>query len=191
MNANSAPTGATDNDAVILVDADDRPVGTAPKLDAHRRGLKHRAVSALVRNSAGHILLQRRAAGKYHSEGKWTNACCSHPRPGESVAAAVRRRLFEEMGVDCALAPLFTASYRAAVSNDLVEDELVHVFAGVHDGAIAPDPAEVSAWKWISFSDLVADQRAQPDAYTVWFLHYVREHGDRIAEWLLRTPREI
>jgi isopentenyl-diphosphate delta-isomerase len=184
MNANSASAGATDNDAVILVDAEDKPIGTAPKLEAHRRGLKHRAVSALVRNSAGQILLQRRAAGKYHSEGKWTNACCSHPRPGESAAATVSRRLFEEMGVECALVPLFTTSYRAAVSNDLVEDEVVHVFAGVHDGAIAPDPAEVSSWKWISLADLIADQRAQPDAYTAWFLHYVREYGDRIEDWL-------
>jgi isopentenyl-diphosphate delta-isomerase len=186
MNANSTSAGATDNDAVILVDAEDRLIGTAPKLDAHRRGLKHRAVSALVRNSAGQILLQRRAPGKYHSEGKWTNACCSHPRPGESVAEAVHRRLFEEMGVDCPLAPLFITGYRAAVSNDLIEDELVHVFAGVHDGAIAPDPAEVSEWKWISFSDLVADQRMQPDSYTAWFLHYVREYGDRIEDWLRR-----
>ncbi len=177
-------SGATDNDAVILVDANDTPLGTAPKLDAHRRGLKHRAVSALVRNSSGLLLLQRRAAGKYHSAGLWTNACCSHPRPGESAAAAVRRRLFEEMGVDCPLEPLFTASYRATVSNDLVEDEIVHVFVGLHDGAIAPDPAEVSAWKWISFSDLVADQQARPEAYTVWFLHYVRAYGERIGDWL-------
>lgn len=184
MNANSTYTGATDHDAVILVDADDKSIGTAPKLEAHRRGLKHRAVSALVRNSAGQILLQCRASGKYHSEGKWANACCSHPRPGESAAAAVRRRLFEEMGVECPLEPLFIASYRAMVSDDLVEDEIVHVFAGRHDGAIAPDPAEVSAWKWISFSDLVADQQARPEAYSVWFLHYVRKHGERIAEWL-------
>jgi isopentenyl-diphosphate delta-isomerase len=182
-NRNSSP-GTTDNDSVILVDAKDTVLGSAQKLDAHRRGLTHRAVSALVRNRQGQMLLQRRAAGKYHSAGQWTNACCSHPRPDETPLAAVHRRLREEMGVDCALAPLFTTHYRAAVSNDLIEDEIVHVFAGVHDGAVAPDPAEVSEWKWISFADLGADMQARPEAYTVWFHHYLREQGERIVAWL-------
>ena len=155
--------GTTDDDAVVLVDRNDKEVGTAPKLDAHRRGLTHRAVSALVRNSKGSMLLQRRAAGKYHSAGLWTNACCSHPRPDESTAAAAQRRLMEEMGVDCPLAPLFITSYRAQVSNDLVEDEVVHVFGGVHEGQIAPDTAEVSAWKWISLADRLADQKSHPN----------------------------
>jgi isopentenyl-diphosphate delta-isomerase len=181
---NSNLAGATDTDAVILVDASDMPLGSAPKLDAHRRGLKHRAVSALVRNSSGLLLLQRRATGKYHSAGQWTNACCSHPRPGESAAVAVRRRLAEEMGIDCVLEPLFTISYRATVSNDLIEDEIVHVFAGTYDGLVVPDPAEVSAWKWLSLSDVVADQRWQPDAYTVWFRHYLHERSEKIADWL-------
>jgi isopentenyl-diphosphate delta-isomerase len=181
---NTYAPGATDNDAVILVDAGDRALGTAGKLDAHRHGLKHRAVSALVRNSAGLMLLQQRAAGKYHSPGQWANACCSHPRPGESADLAVRRRLAEEMGVDCPLQPLFVANYRAAVSNDLIEDEVVHVFGGVHDGPVVPNPAEVSGWKWISFSELVTDQSARPQAYAVWFLHYMREHGEQIADWL-------
>ncbi len=177
-------TGATDEDAVILVDGNDKALGTAPKIDAHRRGLKHRAVSALVRNSEGSMLLQRRALGKYHSAGLWANACCSHPRPNESAAAAVRRRLVEEMGVDCELAPLFITSYRARVSNDLVEDEVVHVFGGLHDGAVAPDANEVSEWKWISADALIADQAAHPERYTVWFLHYMQSFGDVIAAWL-------
>ncbi|MEA2976742.1 MAG: isopentenyl-diphosphate Delta-isomerase [Alphaproteobacteria bacterium] len=183
-NGNSGLLGGTDDDAVILVDANDASLGTAPKLEAHRRGLKHRAVSALVRNSEGLLLLQQRAAGKYHSAGQWTNACCSHPRLGESTLAAVHRRLAEEMGVHCALEPLFKASYRSAVSNELVEDEIVHVFGGIHDGPVAPDPAEVSAWKWLSLPDIIAEQRRQPDAYTVWFLHYVRNYGEQIADWL-------
>jgi isopentenyl-diphosphate delta-isomerase len=176
--------GATDNDAIILVDDADAPLGTAPKLDAHRRGLKHRAISALVRNSQGLMLLQRRAAGKYHSAGLWTNACCSHPRPEENEADAVRRRLREEMGVDCPLEPLFVARYRAAVSNDLIEDEIVHVFGGRHDGAVAPDAGEVSDWKWMSADALIADQAAHPDRYTIWFLHYMRAFGDVIVAWL-------
>jgi isopentenyl-diphosphate delta-isomerase len=181
-------TSSTDNDSVILVDADDVQIGTADKLDAHRRGLKHRAISALVRNSAGQFLLHRRHPAKYHSGGLWTNACCSHPLPGESVAVAARRRLAQEMGVDCPLKPLFVLHYRTPVPGGLIENEVVHVFGGLHDGAIKPDPAEVSEWKWISYSDLVADMRARPDAYTAWFRQYVDKQGTTIAAWLASKP---
>jgi len=174
----------TDNDPVVLVDADDMAVGTAGKLDAHRRGLRHRAISALIHNSAGELLLQRRSAAKYHSGGLWTNACCSHPHPGESVADAARRRLREEMGVTCPLKPLFRFAYRADVSDGLIEDEIVHVFGGTHDGAVVPDPAEVDEWKWIALRDLKADLRARPAIYTVWFRQYVAEHGTLIADWI-------
>jgi len=181
--------GATDADMVVLVDAGDAPLGTAPKLDAHRRGLKHRAISVLVRNAKGQMLLQRRAAGKYHSAGLWTNACCSHPRPGENAADTARRRLAEEMGVDCALESLFVTSYRAQVSDDLVEDEVVHVFGGAYDGPIAPDANEVSEWKWISLPDLEADQLAHSERYTAWFLHYMQANHRIIADWLQRPIR--
>ncbi len=177
---------ATDNDPVVLVDADDVAIGTAGKLDAHRRGLKHRAISALVHNSAGEFLLQRRSPAKYHSGGLWTNACCSHPHPGESVADAAKRRLAEEMGVTCPLKPLFRFAYRAQVSDSLIEDEIVHVFGGTHDGPVAPDPAEVDQWKWMTLPDLNADLRARPDAYTVWFRQYIAEHGGLIASWIGR-----
>lgn len=178
----------TDNDTILLVDDADALLGTAPKLDAHRRGLKHRAVSALVRNPKGKILLQRRADGKYHSAGLWTNACCSHPRPDESNEDAVARRLFEEMGVLCDLQPLFIAQYRATVSNALIENELVHVFGGTFDvtvdGAVAPDPEEVSDWKWIPFDELLADVAENPAHYSVWFRHYLQHHGEAIAAWI-------
>ena len=170
-------------DAVILVDADDREIGTADKLDAHRRGLKHRAISALVKNRAGELLLQQRSPAKYHSGGLWANACCSHPRPGEGVADAARRRLREEMGLDCRLDPLFVFSYRESVSNGLVENEIVHVFGGQHDGPAQPDPAEASSWKWVAFDDLVADITTRPEAYAVWFRQYVAARGGLIAGW--------
>jgi len=177
-------TGAPDNDLLILVDANDKEIGTAGKLDAHQRGLKHRAISALVKNSAGEFLLQRRSLAKYHSGGLWTNACCSHPYPEENAADAAKRRLAEEMGITCPLQPLFRFSYRAAVPGGLIEDEVVHVFGGVHDGPVVPDPAEVDSYKWIALPDLKKDIRTQPDAYTVWFRHYVAERGDVIADWI-------
>ncbi len=174
----------TDNDLVVLVDASDAAMGTADKLDAHRRGLRHRAISALVRNAAGEFLLQRRALGKYHSGGLWTNACCSHPRPDESPGDAAHRRLREEMGVACRLDPMFLVHYRADVSGGLIENELVHVFGGTHDGAITPDPAEVGEWKWMTLDALEADLKARPEAYTVWFRKYLGENRAAIAEWL-------
>jgi isopentenyl-diphosphate delta-isomerase len=179
-------TASTDNDAVILVDAADVQIGTAEKLDAHRRGLKHRAISVLVRNSGGELLLQRRSAGKYHSSGLWANACCSHPLPGESVALAARRRLGEEMGIDCALEPLFVTHYRATVSDGLIEDEVVHVFGGRHNGPVKPDPAEASEWKWAKFTEIKDDMRARSQIYAVWFRHYLTAHAEPIAQWLAR-----
>jgi isopentenyl-diphosphate Delta-isomerase len=179
-------TGSNDNDPVILVDANDVAIGTAGKLDAHRRGLKHRAISALVRNSKREFLLQRRNPAKYHSGGLWTNACCSHPLPDEPAAVAARRRLAQEMGITCDLEPMFVYQYNTPVPGGLIENEVVHVFGGQHDGAINPDPAEVSEWKWIGFDALAADMRARPDAYTVWFRQYVDRHGDMIADWLAR-----
>jgi isopentenyl-diphosphate Delta-isomerase len=178
---------ASDDREVILVDADDVAVGTMGKLDAHRRGLKHRAISALVHNSAGEFLLQQRSTAKYHSGGLWTNACCSHPMPGESPADAAQRRLLEEMGVTCPLKPLFRFSYRAEVPGDLIEDEVVHVFGGLHDGPVQPDPAEVEGWKWITLRDLNADMRARPDAYTVWFRQYMDQRGATIADWIAKA----
>jgi isopentenyl-diphosphate delta-isomerase len=177
---------STDNDSVILVDGQDVQIGIAEKLDAHRQGLKHRAISVLVRNANGELLLQRRAAGKYHSSGLWANACCSHPLPGENVAEAARRRLSQEMGVDCALMPLFITHYRASVSDGLIEDEVVHVFGGRYDGAAKPDPAEVSEWKWIAHAELKDDMNLRPNAYAVWFRHYLAKHGELIAQWLVR-----
>jgi isopentenyl-diphosphate delta-isomerase len=182
--ANSA-----DNDPVILVDEDDVEIGTAGKLDAHRLGLKHRAISVLVRNSAGELLLQQRHPGKYHSGLLWANACCSHPLPGESPADAARRRLNQEMGIVCKLEPLFTFDYRAQVSDELIENELVHAFGGTHDGRIAPDPSEVVQWKWVRFDDLAADMREHPKTYAVWFRKYVAAHGGLILGWLAGADR--
>jgi isopentenyl-diphosphate delta-isomerase len=175
----AAPGGTSEH--VVLLDGEDRPAGTAEKLDAHRQGLKHLAISVVVRDGAGRWLLQQRAAGKYHSGGLWTNTCCSHPRPGEAVVDAACRRLVEEMGIACRLELAFVTTYRAKVDPDLIEHEVVHVFLGSYEGDISPDPDEVEAWRWTTVEDLLKDIDAHPEAYTVWFRHYVEDFLDHMT----------
>jgi isopentenyl-diphosphate Delta-isomerase len=184
VELNAFSPGSTDEDQIVLVDVHDMPQGVAPKIEAHRRGLRHRAISVLVRNRNGDMLVHQRNSAKYHSGGLWTNACCSHPRPGEPPNEAAHRRLAEEMGIRCEVVPLFTAHYRAAVSNNYIEDEVVHVFGATYDGPAAPDPAEVSQWKWIPLTELTDDLARRPDRYTIWFRHYFRMHHDDIAAWM-------
>ena len=167
--ANSRPRVDNSSDHVIIVDANDSQIGTASKLEAHRNGLRHRAISVIIGDRDGRILLHRRALGKYHSGGLWTNTCCSHPRPGEQASDAATRRLVEEMGISCPLTFLFSMPYRAEVSNGLIEDEITHVFVGRFDGAPVPDPLEVSDWCWKPFGEVEQDVDARPDIYTIWF----------------------
>lgn len=154
---------------VVLVDAEDRELGTLEKLQAHVEGRLHRAVSVFVLDDEERLLLQRRAAAKYHSAGQWTNTCCSHPRPDEAPADAAHRRLAEEMGFACELSPAFTLVYRAEVGGGLVEHELDHVFVGRWRGEPAPDPAEADAWRWVPLPEVVRDAAAHPERYTPWF----------------------
>jgi isopentenyl-diphosphate delta-isomerase len=162
-------------ETVVLVDEDDREVGLAPKLEAHERGVLHRAFSVFVLNGRGEVLLQRRADGKYHSGGLWTNTCCGHPRPGEPVADAARRRLREEMGFDCALAPAGAFVYRADVGRGLREHEYDHVFIGRHDLPPAPDADEASDWRWQSPESALAEAEEYPERFTTWFPLALRE----------------
>lgn len=159
---------------VILVDARDVPVGEAEKLEAHRRGALHRAFSVFLLDRAGRVLLQRRAASKYHSGSLWSNTCCGHPRPGEGAAAAAARRLQEEMGVQCPLEPAGAFVYRAQLG-ELVEHEYDHVFVGRFDGSPEPDPAEVAEWRWETRGELQADLAAHPERYTVWLAKALAE----------------
>jgi len=154
---------------VILVDPEDRPLGTMEKMAAHREGRLHRAFSVFVVNGAGELLLQRRAEGKYHSGGLWTNTCCSHPLPDETIEAAGRRRLREEMGLECALREAFAFVYRAELDHGLIEHELDHVLIGRSDAVPEVDPSEVSQWQYRSLPAIRDDLRAHPEHYTAWF----------------------
>lgn len=154
---------------VILVDRDDRPVGQAPKLEAHEKGLLHRAVSVLLFNSQGELLIQRRAACKYHSGGLWANSCCSHPAVGETVAQAAGRRLREELGISAPLHHLRTFIYRARLDRGMVEHELDHVFVGRSDRLPVPDPGEVSEYRYLPLPEIRREMLLHPDQYAVWF----------------------
>lgn len=170
---------------VILVNAEDAPIGTAGKLEAHERGALHRAFSVFAVNARGEILLQRRAAGKYHGGGLWSNSCCGHPRPGEPTAEAARRRLLEELGIDCPLQPVFSFTYRAQMPGGLTEHEIDHVFAGRVDRDPHPDPTEVEAWRWATPDEILTSLQAKPSAYTPWFkaaLTGFLENRDTTAE---------
>jgi len=155
-------------ESVVLVDTEDNEVGIAPKLEAHRRGLLHRAVSVFVFNSRGETLLQRRASRKYHSAGLWSNTACSHPRPGETPHAAAKRRLREEMGVRCSPRYAFRFLYRAELDRGLIEHELDHVFVGTSDAGPEPDPSEVEEWRWIGVAQLREELAAGPHRFTAW-----------------------
>jgi isopentenyl-diphosphate delta-isomerase len=154
---------------VILVDEHDREVGSMEKLEAHRKGLLHRAFSILIFNAKGEMLLQQRAESKYHSGGLWTNACCSHPRPGESIEQAAQRKLQQEMGFTCALNGLHTFIYKASLDNDLKENEFDHVLTGYFDGIPQPNHHEVQAWKFVPVNTLQEEIRMHPERFTVWF----------------------
>ncbi len=164
---------------VIWVDAEDREVGVGEKLATHREGTLHRAFSVVIFNSAGEMLLQQRAVTKYHSGGLWSNTCCGHPRPGETTEAAGRRRLQEEMGIECPLEEMFTFLYRTELGDGLSENEYDHVLVGHCDG-LTPHPAhdEVADWRWVNMADLRRDIAAQPEQYTYWF-KVLLEHWGR------------
>lgn len=157
------------NEFVVLVDENDRQTGLMEKLEAHQKGLLHRAISVFVFNSRGEMLIHRRALEKYHSGGLWTNTCCSHPRPDEDVAAAAVRRLSEEMGMSCTLTRSFDFIYRAELDHELTEHELDHVFTGTSDADPNPDPAEVMDWRWIGRNELHERLKAHPEEFTAWF----------------------
>jgi isopentenyl-diphosphate delta-isomerase len=154
---------------VILVDINDLQTGTASKLEAHEKALLHRAVSVFIVNSKGEWLLQRRALDKYHSNGLWTNTCCTHPFPGEAARDAATRRLREEMGMQCELTYLFSFIYQGKLDNDLTEHELDHVFLGVSDDEPVINRREVDDWKHVSWDELRKDVKDNPSEYTYWF----------------------
>ena len=168
---------------VILVNENDDEIGQLEKMEAHRRGELHRAFSVLIFNAAGELLIQQRAAHKYHSPLLWTNACCSHQRPGETTLKAAERRLQEEMGMTAHLQAAFRFIYKAELDQGLTEHELDHVMIGYSNEEPNINADEVESWKWMTIEAIKEDMIENPDTYTVWFkiifdefYHYLEDH---------------
>ncbi|WP_025761482.1 isopentenyl-diphosphate Delta-isomerase [Dyadobacter tibetensis] len=157
------------NEMVILVNEADEQTGLMEKLEAHEKGALHRAISVFIFNSKGEMLLQQRQHGKYHSEGLWTNTCCSHPHNGETTSEAAHRRLREEMGLETPLAFVFQFQYHAQLDQDLIEHEIDHVYIGVTDELPLPNPLEAAGYRYMSAESLLADLALHPEQYTEWF----------------------
>lgn len=164
---------------VILVDENDVALGFMEKIEAHRKAILHRAFSVFLFNSKGQMLLQQRSLTKYHCPGRWTNSCCSHPRPNEPTNDAVARRLMEEMGIEANVMKAFTFIYNARVSKELTEHELDHVFIGKYDGQIKVNSDEVASFAFQSLEEIELDLQDYPEKYTIWF----KIAFPRVVQW--------
>lgn len=161
---------------VVLVNEKDEILGLMEKLQAHENGILHRAFSVFLFNSKGEMLLQKRAAQKYHSPNQWTNACCSHPRINETYAEAAKRRLNEELGINCEISEKFHFIYKADVGQNLWEHELDHVFTGFYEGNFNLDLEEVSEVKYVSMEELDQEMKQNPEYFTEWFKIILEEY---------------
>lgn len=158
-----------ENEQVILVDVNDQETGLAGKMEAHRKGLLHRAISIFIFNRKGHMLLQQRSMNKYHSGGLWTNACCSHPQPGETTEQAARRRLPEELGFTIPVNKVFDFYYCTTFDNGLTEHEYDHVYSGIYDGPLKVNPQEVMDTCYKPVPEIGEELGLYPGKFTAWF----------------------
>lgn len=167
---------------VILVDENDVETGTMEKMEAHYKALLHRAISVFITDNQGRWLLQQRTMEKYHSKGKWSNTCCSHPAPGELTVEAANRRLMQEMGMSASLTDLFQFQYKAALENNLTEHEIDHVFWGVTNVLPEPNADEVMNYRYLSFEELQQEVDAFPDRFSEWFKMLYKEVHQHILK---------
>lgn len=174
---------AMTEEKVILVNEQDEQIGLMPKMEAHEKALLHRAFSVFILNKNNEIMLQQRAAQKYHSPLLWTNTTCSHQREGETNIQAGTRRLKEEMGFTTELKELFSFIYKAPFDNGLTEHELDHVMIGYYDDVPNINTTEAESWKWMSIDAVKQDMQTNPEIYTVWFriifdefYHFLEDH---------------
>jgi isopentenyl-diphosphate Delta-isomerase len=156
-------------DKLILVDLADRETGTSDKMYIHQNALLHRAFSVFLYKGFS-MLIQKRAAGKYHSAGLWANTCCSHPQEGELLSDAVTRRLREEVNICCKTTDFFSFVYFHRFSPDMAEYEYDHVFVGSYEGSFQANHDEIAEMEWVNIDILADDMAKHPDTYAIWFL---------------------
>ena len=166
---------------VVLVSEKDEVLGVMDKMQAHENGILHRAFSVFLFNDKGEMLLQKRAADKYHSPNQWTNAVCSHPRMGETYMEAAQRRLKEELGIETPITYRFNFLYKADVGQNLWEHELDHVFTGNFEGEFKLNEEEVSEVRYISIDELDKEMSANPENFTEWFKIILKEYKQHLG----------
>jgi len=164
---------------VVLVDKEDNEIGTEEKLKAHLEKKLHRAVSILIFNIKGEMLLQQRSVFKYHCPLLWSNACCTHPRQGEPVVEAAHRRLKEEMGFDCDLEEVESFIYEADLGDGLYEYEYDHLFIGSYDSDFNINFDEVESFRWVSLDDLTQEVGNYPSKFTEWFKIILKKYASK------------
>ncbi len=169
---------------VTLVDEQDNPIGLMEKIEAHEKALLHRAFSVFVFNNKNELMLQQRAAEKYHSPLLWTNTCCSHQRDGETNIEAGKRRLQEEMGFSCELKEVFSFIYKAPFDNGLTEHEYDHVMIGKFNDKPVINPEEVASYKWLPLETVKSDIENHPEKYTAWFKIIFKESYNKIVKFI-------
>jgi isopentenyl-diphosphate Delta-isomerase len=167
---------------VVLVNEQDQVLGQLEKIEAHELGLLHRAFSVVLFNDRGELLLQQRAAHKYHSPLLWTNTCCSHQRPNETTLMAAERRLKEEMGMSAPMQTAFKFQYKATLDQGLTEHELDHVLFGYTNQDPNINPEEVAAFRWISMAQLLQELQSKRDSFTIWFQILLDQHLEKITK---------
>lgn len=160
---------------VVLVDENDQFIGTMEKLRAHQEGHLHRAFSVVIFNAKNEMLIHKRASGKYHCGGLWTNACCSHPRENETPLEGANRRLQEEMGFSSLLRFKDSFIYKTKLKNGLTEHEFDHLFVGSFDGKPNPNKDEVEDYRFISLENLRLEVENDPNKFTFWFKEILKK----------------
>lgn len=172
-------------DKVILVDSNDTPIGVMDKLEAHQKGLLHRAFSIFLFDSQGRMLLQKRAEQKYHCGGLWSNTCCSHPLPDTDMSTCLQRKLAQEMGINVTVYKAFDFMYEVTLENGLIEHEYDHVYIGEFNGSPDPNPEEVCKWCYASKEEIHQTMQQSPESFTPWF----RMLYPKIEDYFLQVKR--
>jgi len=171
---------------IIAVDKFDKEIGFFEKIEAHYKGILHRAFSILVFNSKNQLLLQKRSEKKYHSPGLWSNTCCSHPRYGGNLQDEIYKRLKQEMGFTCELKEIFSFVYKVKLGDNLFENEYDHVFIGRYDGEIVVNKDEADDFKWVVINEVKADIANKPEQYTYWFKYLFNRAENEIYKYKIK-----